>query len=151
MFAEQQEGGTLSVCDTTWNCMSLCNCSHQFCKNILVSFDFIITWNQGVFLCSLCTFMTISSSLLGRIRNVSDKICRESQIHIFCSVTFFKRAVYEIVIIINIKDWTLWSFPSPGLQLLAPTLLRSSNCSPSLWSVVVWFQRDSVLWHSLKV
>ena len=37
------------VCDTTWNCMSLCNCSHQFCKNIPVSFDFITTWNQGVF------------------------------------------------------------------------------------------------------
>ena len=56
-----------------------------------------------------------------------------------------------MIIIINIKDWTLWSFPSPELQQLAPTLLRSSNCSPSLWSVVVWFQRDSVLWHSLQV
>ena len=32
--------------------MRLCNCSHQFCKNIPVSFDFINTWNQGVFLCS---------------------------------------------------------------------------------------------------
>ena len=42
------------VCDTTWNCMSLCNCSHQFCKNIPVSFDFITTWNQGVVLWSLC-------------------------------------------------------------------------------------------------
>ena len=49
MFAEKQKGGTLSVCDTTWNCMSLCNCSHKFCKNIPVSFDFITTWNQGVF------------------------------------------------------------------------------------------------------
>ena len=38
------------------------------------------------------------------------------------------------------KHWTLWSAPSPELQLLAPTLLRSSNCSSSLWSVVVWFQ-----------
>ena len=37
-------------------------------------------------------------------------------------------------IIINIKDWTLWSVPSPKLQLLSPTFLRSSNCSPSLWS-----------------
>ena len=36
----------------------------------------------------------------------------------------------------------LWSVPSPELQLLAPTLLRSSNCSPSLWSVAVWFRRD---------
>jgi len=56
-----------------------------------------------------------------------------------------------IIIIINIKDWTLRSVPSPELQLLAPMLLRSSNCSPSLWSVVVWFQRDSVLWHSLQI
>ena len=33
-----------------------------------------------------------------------------------------------IIIIINIKDRTLWSVPSPELQLLAPTLLlRSSN------------------------
>jgi len=56
-----------------------------------------------------------------------------------------------IIIIINIKDWALWSVPSPELQLLAPTLLRSSNCSPSLWSVVIWFQRDSVLWHALQV
>ena len=56
-----------------------------------------------------------------------------------------------VIIIINIKDWTLWSVLSPELQLLATTLLRSSNCSPSLWSVVVWFQRDSVLWRSLQV
>ena len=49
---EGRGGGTLSGCGTTWNCMSLCNCSHQFCKNIPVSFDFITTWNQGVFLCS---------------------------------------------------------------------------------------------------
>jgi len=40
---------------------------------------------------------------------------------------------FIIIIIIN----TLRSVPSPDLQLLAPTLLRSSNCSPSLWSVVV--------------
>ena len=60
----------------------------------------------------------------------------------------FITIIIIIIIIINIKDWTLWSVPSPELQLLAPTLLRSSNCSPSLWSVVVWFQRDSVLWHA---
>ena len=48
-------------------------------------------------------------------------------------------------------DWILWSVPSPKLQLLSPKFLRSSNCSPSLWSVVVWFQRNSVLWHSLQV
>ena len=47
-----------------------------------------------------------------------------------------------LIIVINIRDWTLWSVPSPQLQLLAPSLLRSSNCSPSLRSVAVWFQRD---------
>jgi hypothetical protein len=35
-------------------------------------------------------------------------------------------------IIINIKEWTLWSVPSPESQLLSPTFLRSPNCSPSL-------------------
>ena len=45
----------------------------------------------------------------------------------------------------------LWTVPSLELELLAPTLLRSSNCSPPLWSLVEWFKRDSVLWHSLQV
>jgi hypothetical protein len=48
------------------------------------------------------------------------------------------------IIIININDRTLWSVPSPQLQLLSPTFLRSSNCSSSLWSVMIRFQRDSV-------
>jgi len=57
----------IDVCQVTrgahWVCviphetMSLCNCSHQFCKNIPVSFDFITTWNQGVFLCSPCVIV----------------------------------------------------------------------------------------------
>ena len=70
-------------------------------------------------------------------RNIRNSYIRVYIIHII------------IIIIINIKVWTLWSAPSPELQLLAPTLLRSSNCPPSLWSVVVWFQR--VLWLSLQV
>ena len=45
----------------------------------------------------------------------------------------------------------VWSVPSPELQLFSPTFLRSSNCSPSLWSAVIWLQRDLVLWHSLQV
>jgi hypothetical protein len=42
----------------------------------------------------------------------------------------WKLASNSIIIIINIKNWTLWSFPSPELQLLSPPFLRSSNCSP---------------------
>jgi len=61
------------------------------------------------------------------------------------SCQHFWKVIIIIIIITNIKDLTLWSVPSPKLQLLSPTFLRSSNCSPSLWSVVVWFQRDSAL------
>jgi hypothetical protein len=50
---------------------------------------------------------------------------------------YTKQIIIIIIIIINIKDWTLSSVPSPELQLLSPTFLRSSNCSPSLWSVVI--------------
>ena len=60
-----KRGGTCSMCDTTWNCMSLCNCSHQFCKNIPVSFDFITTWNRRVFLCSPC-IMAVHSLMMPR-------------------------------------------------------------------------------------
>ena len=49
------------VCVIPHETMNLCNCSHQFCKNIPLSFDFITAWNQGVFLCSLCILYTISS------------------------------------------------------------------------------------------
>jgi len=58
------KGGHIEcVCDTAWNCMSLCNCSHQFCKNIPVSFYFITTWNQGVFLWSLYIFQKLASPM----------------------------------------------------------------------------------------
>jgi len=45
--------------------------------------------------------------------------------------------ITTIIIIINFKEWTISPVPSRELQLLAPTLLKSSNCSSSLWSVVL--------------
>jgi len=44
--------------------------SHIY-KNIPVSFDFITTWNQGVFLCSPCIWFTgnICSLMLPKNRN----------------------------------------------------------------------------------
>jgi len=42
-----------------------------------------------------------------------------------------------IIIIISIKGWAIWPVPSPELQLLSPTFLRSTDCSLSLWIVVV--------------
>ena len=69
-----------------------------------------------------------------------------------CFYKYHKNCVIIIIIIIiNIKYWTLWSVPSSKLQLLSPTFLRSSKCSFSFWSVVVWFQMESVLWHYLQV
>ena len=56
-----------------------------------------------------------------------------------------------IIIIININCWAIWPVPSPELQLLSPTFLRSPDCSLSLWIIVVCFERDSVVWHSLQV
>ena len=49
------------------------------------------------------------------------------------NTTLYFIIIIIIIIIINIKNWALWSVPSPDLQLFAPTLLRSSNCSPSVW------------------
>ena len=49
---------------------------------------------------------------------------------------YFVHSTNKFIIIINMKDWILWSVPPPESQLFAPTLLRSSNCSPSLWFVV---------------
>jgi hypothetical protein len=44
------------------------------------------------------TFMIISRSVLLRMRNVSDKSCREIKAHILCSTTFPENlAVYEIM------------------------------------------------------
>jgi len=77
-------------------------------------------------------------------------ICRH-QFHLYflsfsSNGTTFKSSKISLLLIITInnKDWTLWSVPSPELQLLSPTSSRSSNCSPSLRSVVIWFQRVSV-------
>jgi hypothetical protein len=51
---------------------------------------------------------------------------------------FLPRIQYIIIIIIiNIKGWAIWPVPSPELQLLLPAFLRSSDCSLSLWTVVV--------------
>ena len=45
------------------------------------------------------TFLIISRSVLLRMANVSDKICRVIETHNFCSIMFFdKRAACEIVL-----------------------------------------------------
>ena len=71
------------VCDTTWNCMCLCNCSHQFCKNIPVAFDLRTTWNQGVFLCSPC----ITGKLWDKCRFYTTACTWELHTMILCAET----------------------------------------------------------------
>ena len=46
---------------------------------------------------------------------------------------------FIMINIINIKGWAIWPVPSPELQLLSPTFLRSPDCSLSSWIVVVRF------------
>jgi hypothetical protein len=41
------------------------------------------------------------------------------------------------IIVLNIQGWAIWPVPSPELQLLSPSFLRSPNCSLSLWAVMV--------------
>jgi len=114
-----------------------------FCKLCPENSNFFKIWQEYRILCvktNVCFYHVIMSlEFLLRMTDAADKSCRENQ------------NIIIIIIIINIKDWTLWSVPSPKSQLLAPTLLRSPNCSPSSWPVVVWFRMDSVLWHSLEV
>ena len=44
-------------------------------------------------------FLIISCSFLLRMKNVSDRSCRENQTHIFCSITYYTEncAIYEIM------------------------------------------------------
>ena len=44
--------------------------------------------------------------------------------------------IYIYIYIINIQGWAIWPVPSPELQLLSPSFLRSPNSSLSLWAVV---------------
>jgi hypothetical protein len=64
-------------------------------------FQVSLQWykNNGYFTWRpICIFNIISRSILLRMKNVSDKCCRENK-NILCSVTFFPEnlAVYEIV------------------------------------------------------
>jgi len=74
--------------------MSLCNCSHQFCKNIPVSFDFITTWNQGVFLCSPCI---TTKQFRVRKRNIINVYIDETFCLYICSMIRCKRKQKSIL------------------------------------------------------
>ena len=118
------------MCDTALNCTSLCNCSHQFCKNIPVSFDFITTWNQWVFLCSLCIFWVSVCSLCCPACKMQAPyiiviyVCPLWLYHYFIKNTIFKRkkkkksmninyvwifstALSEIFLILRRTEWDI--------------------------------------------
>jgi hypothetical protein len=58
-----------------------------------------VNWTRitGTFHEDQYTFLIISRSFLLRMRNVSDKSCREIKTHILCSIHFFNLAVCEIL------------------------------------------------------
>ena len=75
-----------------WGVFFFENLSRKF------KFDSNLTWITSTLHGHLCTFVIISRWNLCRMRNISDKRCRENQ-HISRSITFFffkNRAVYEI-------------------------------------------------------
>ena len=54
-----------------------------------IEFHYNLTSIMGTLLEDVSTFMTISLWILLRMRNVSDKSCREFKTHILCSIFFF--------------------------------------------------------------
>jgi len=76
-----------------------------------------------------CTFMIISRSVLVWMRNVLERICRESQKHILCPATFFwKSCLYEIM-------WKNTAAPEMP-QITIWCMYTPSNKNPSSWYFV---------------
>jgi hypothetical protein len=72
--------------------------------------------NNGTLHEDECTFSITSHSLLPRMRNVSDKICRANQYTFYVQFLFFdKSAVYEImwtnIVETNRPQTTIWHVP----------------------------------------
>jgi hypothetical protein len=65
-----------------------------FFKNLLRKFNFHLNLIQitGTLREGLCTFMTVSHSVLLRMRNTSEKRWRENQKHILCSILVFRKS-----------------------------------------------------------
>jgi hypothetical protein len=91
----------LSLCPSAWN-------NSAFTGRIFIKFDILIFfenrsrkfkfyYNLKRKMCSLhedqYTFMIKPRSVFLRMRNVSDRICREIKTHILCSVFFFPEIV----------------------------------------------------------
>jgi hypothetical protein len=55
-------------------------------------FDWRLARKTGTLHVNLCTFMTVSRWILLRMRNVSDKSCREIKTHILCSINVFRKS-----------------------------------------------------------
>ena len=128
---------------------------HQNYQNVFVDYVHLHgSHNHRIFLKSWCYLPPNSKYNLRQNRKPIDHGLWSVIYMIRASKQWIIHTVVEhdyVIIIINIQVWAIWPVPSPELQLLSPSLLRSPNCSLSLWVVEVWFQGDSVLWHSLYV
>jgi hypothetical protein len=78
----------LSLEGFIWNCnLNILQKSAQKTKKSLES-----NKNKWYFNLDLSAFMTISRRILLRVRNVSDKSCRENKAHISCSIAFSRKS-----------------------------------------------------------
>jgi hypothetical protein len=79
-------------------------------KNITVSFDFITTWNQGVFLCSLCTILKFFYKFTYTDEGIKQEDAR-------CDISGLHSSVAEVSIllgfdIIPLNNWYLMFWDS---------------------------------------
>jgi hypothetical protein len=111
--------------------MSLCNCSHQFCKKIPISFDFITTWNQGVFLCSPCSMahlhVRVHTDEQDPLRNLSFKTTDG-----FSNHNFTNQVVYLLL------------RPPTFPWFCQHVTIRAPSHRKSLWSQLCWYWNNSI-------
>ena len=128
---------------------------------IKIKFHWNLTRITGTLLENRYTFFIISRSCLLRMRNISDKIYRESQNTHFMSNIFFNRAVYEIkcknIVESDRPQMTMWHL-SVACWILVRVNMRDGvrlrtvlECDCGVWAVtrsLFSFQIHTV--HTLK-
>ena len=79
--------------------------------------------NNGYLCEDQYTFLFISHSVLLRMRNVSDKSCRENHTHILCQITFFKNHVVNEIMRKNKgPQLTIWCMRVANPHWMCPSV-----------------------------
>ena len=93
----------LSICRSTWNNSAPTGWIFMKFNHCVFFFNFkfhvYVAGITGTLHDEQYLFLITSRSFLLRMKNVSDRSCRENQTHIFCSITYYTEncAIYEIM------------------------------------------------------